>query len=177
MDAKKRRVLMNAFITSQFSYCPLVWMFHSWTLNNRINKIHEKALRLVYKNETFSSFDGLLKRDKSVSIHQKNLQILATEIYKTKNDLGPKIMKDTLHFIQKPYNLRNDPELQRRRNRTVYFGTESISSLAPKIWELIPSDIRSANSLEIFKEKIKFWATDKCPCRLCKTYSGNVGFI
>ena len=171
------RVLMNAFMTSQFSYCPLVWMFHSRTLNNRINKIHERALRLVYKNETFLSFDDLLKRDRSVSIHQKNLQILATEIYKTKNDLGPKIMKDTFHFIQKPYNLRNDPELQRRRNRTVYFGTESISSLAPKIWELIPSDIRSANSLGIFKEKIKFWTTDKCPCRLCKTYIGNVGFV
>ena len=136
---------MKAFITSQFSYCPLVWMFHNRTLNNRINKIHERALRLVYKNETFLSFDDLLKRDRSVSIHQKNLQILATENCKTKNDLGLKIMKDTFHFIQKPYNLRNDPELQRRRNRTAYFGTESVSSLAPKIWELIPSDIRSAN--------------------------------
>ena len=90
-----------------------------------------------------------------MSIHQKNLQILATEIDKTKNDLGPKIVKDTFHFIQKPYNLRNDPELQRRRNRTVYFGTESISSLAPKIWELIPSDIWRANSLGKFKEKNK----------------------
>ena len=159
---KKRPVLMNAFITSQFSYCPLVWMFHSRTLNNRISKIYEKALRLVYKNETFSSFDDLLKKDKSVSIHQKNLQILATEIYKTKNDLGPKIMKDTFHFIQKLYNLRNDPELQRGRNRTACFGTESISSLAQKIWELVLSDIRSQNLLEIFKEKIKFWKTDKC---------------
>ena len=54
-------------------------------------------------------------------------------------------MKDTCHFIQKPYNLRNNPELQSRRNRTVYFGTENISSLAPKMWELIPSDIRSGN--------------------------------
>ena len=123
------------------------------------------------------SFDDLLKRDRSVSIHQKNLQILATEIYNTKNDLGPKIMKDTFRFIQKPCNLRNDPELQSRRNRTVYFGTESISSLAPKIWESILSNIRSANSLGIFTEKIKFWTTYKCPCRLCKTYIGNVGFI
>ena len=84
MDTKKQRVPIKAFITSQFSYCPLVWMFHSRTLNNRINKIHKRALRLVYKNETFLSFDDLLKRDRSVSIHQKNLQILATEIYKTK---------------------------------------------------------------------------------------------
>ena len=66
---------MKAFIKSQFSYCPLVWMFHSRTLNNRINKIHERALRLAYKNETFLSFGDLLKRDRSVSIHQKNLQI------------------------------------------------------------------------------------------------------
>ena len=81
-------------------------------------------------------------------------------------------MKDTFHFIQKPYNLRNDPELQRRRSRTVYFGMENISSLAPKIWELIPSTIRSANSLGKFKEKTKFWTTGKCPRRLCKTYVG-----
>ena len=133
MDTKKRRVTMNAFVTSQFFYCPLVWMYHSRTLNNRIKKIPEKALRVVYKEETFLSFDDLLKSDKSVSIHQKNLQILVTEIYKTKNDLESEIMKDTFHCRQKPYNLRNDPELQRRRNRTVYFGTESISSLAPRI--------------------------------------------
>ena len=55
--------------------------------------------------------------------------------------------------------MRNDPELQRRRNRTVYYGTESISSLAPKIWELILSTIRNAKSLGKFKEKIKFWTT------------------
>ena len=171
MDTNKPCVLMNGFITSQFSYCPLVWMFHGRSLNNRINKINEKALRLAYKNETFLSFGDLLKRDKSVSIHQKNLQILAKEIYKTKNDLGP------FHLMQKPYNLRNGPELQRRRNRTVYFGTESISSSAPKIWELIPSNIRNATSLGKFKEKIKFWTTDKYPCTLCKTYIDNVGFI
>ena len=99
MDTKKRRVLMNVFITSQFSYSPLVWMFHSRTLNNQINKIHERALRPVYKNETFLSFNDLLKRNKSVSIHRKNQHFLATEIYKTKNDLGFKIMKDTFHFI------------------------------------------------------------------------------
>ena len=79
---------MNAFITSQFSYYPLVWMSHSRTMNNKI-KIHEKALRFVYKYETNLSLDDLLKKDKSVSIHQRHLQILGTEIYKVRNDLGP----------------------------------------------------------------------------------------
>ena len=57
MEMKKRRALINAFITCQFSYRPLVWI-----LSNRINKIYEKALRLVYKNETFLSFDDLTKK-------------------------------------------------------------------------------------------------------------------
>ena len=86
-------------------------MFYTRTPNNQINKHHGKPFRLVYKDETFLSFDDLIKRGKSVSIHQKNLQTLATEIYKTKNHLWPEIMKDISQFIQKPYNLGNDPEL------------------------------------------------------------------
>ena len=50
MHIDKLRIIMKAFIESQFGYCPLVWMFHSRTLNNRINALHEKALRLVYKD-------------------------------------------------------------------------------------------------------------------------------
>ena len=67
MNTNKRRVLMKAFITSQFSYSPLVWMFHSRTMNNRINTLHEKALRPVYTNKPNLSFDDLLKEDKSVN--------------------------------------------------------------------------------------------------------------
>ena len=154
MITNKRPALMKAFVTSQFSYCPLVWMFLSRTMNNRINTLHEKDLRLVYTNKSKRSFDDLLKEDKSVKIHQKNWQILATEIYKIKNDLGPKIMADIFHFVEKPYNLRNNSIIQRQANRTVYFGIESISSLALKLWELIPSEIKSAKSINIFKYKI-----------------------
>ena len=85
-------------------------------------------------------------------------------------------MADIFHFIEKPYNLRKNSIIQRQANRTVSFGTEIISSLAPKLRELIPSEMKSAKSLNIFKEKIKSWTTDKCPCRLCKTYVGNIGF-
>ena len=94
--------------------------------------------------------DDLLKKDKSVSIHQRNLQILTTEIYKVRNDLGPEIMKDIFNFVQKPYNLINDSTLQRRRNLTVYFGIGNISYLAPKLWEIVLCEIKNAKSLDIF---------------------------
>ena len=124
-------------------------------MNKRINKIHEKGGRLVYKNETNLSFDGVMKKDKSVSIHQRNMKILDTNIFKMRNDLGPEIMKDIFHFVQKPYNLRNDSTLQRRRNRAVYFGIQSTSSLAPKIWQIVLCDIKKAKSLDILKKNKK----------------------
>ena len=95
MDLPKRKVLMKAFITSQFSYCPLIWMLHSRTLNNRINNIQERALRLTDKENKFS-FKQLLEKDHSVTVHQKNLQVLITEIFKVKNNLAPDIMKDEM---------------------------------------------------------------------------------
>ena len=71
----KRKCFMKAFVTSQFIYCPLIWMFYSRELSNRINRIHERALRLVYQDNNLS-FAELLEKDNSVTIHQKNLQVL-----------------------------------------------------------------------------------------------------
>ena len=88
MSLKKKKLLMNAFITSQFNYCPLVWMCHSRALNTRINKIHDLALRIVY-NDDISPFQDLLEKSGTVSIHHRNLQLLAIEIFKTLHDLSP----------------------------------------------------------------------------------------
>ena len=89
MDLPKRRVLMKAFITSQIRFCPLIRMLHSRTLNKLINNIHERGLRLTYKDNQFSS-KQLLEKDHSVTVHHKNLQVLVTEIFKIKNNLAPR---------------------------------------------------------------------------------------
>ena len=83
---KKRRILFKAFIQSQFKYCPLVWMFHRRQINDKINKLHERALRIVY-NVTVTSVDELLVEDKTFTIHHQNIQSLAIEMYKTVNNL------------------------------------------------------------------------------------------
>ena len=85
MSMRQRKIIMNAFINSQFSYCPLIWMSHSRTINSLVNNIHERALRIVYKDTT-SSFAQLLEQ--STIIHHKNFQILATEICKALNHLS-----------------------------------------------------------------------------------------
>ena len=73
MDQNKLRVLMRAFIKSQFLYCSLTWMFHSRKFNNKINKIHERALRTTYRDYS-SSFESLLEIDASTTSHVKKLE-------------------------------------------------------------------------------------------------------
>ena len=79
MSSTKLRLITKPFIESQFGYCPLVWMYHSRKHNNQINRLHERALHLVYKDRTLT-FEELLVKDNSVLIHHRNLQKLATEM-------------------------------------------------------------------------------------------------
>ena len=78
MNLSKKKKLVSSFFNSQFNYCPLIWMFHSRIINNKINRLHERCLRVLYGDKS-SSFEKLLEQDKSVTIHTRNLQILATK--------------------------------------------------------------------------------------------------
>ena len=100
MELEKRRILMNAFFNSQFYYCPVICMCHSRALNNKINTLHERCLRIIYNDNT-STFKELLGKDNSVSIHYKNIQALAIEMYKVANGMSPKIMNEIFQLREK----------------------------------------------------------------------------
>ena len=104
-------------------------MLHSKTLNNKINRLHESALRIVYSN-CKSSFNTLLEKDNFFSIHHRNIQILAIEIYKLLHGLTPAIIGD---IIKLKLNLRTCQELYGRNPKVSRYGKETISFLAPKI--------------------------------------------
>ena len=76
-----------------------------------------------------------------------------------------------------PYNLRSANNFETSNVRTVHFGTETISFRGPKIWQMLPDQLKGAKSLTEFKNKIKRWEPIECDCRLCKTYIANLGFI
>ena len=122
----QRRLILKSFMTSHFSYCLIAWMFHSRKLNERINHIHERALRIVYKDFS-SSFQELLIEDNSLNIHHRNLQKLVTEIFKVKNGLSPELMNDVFEFIEKPYSLQTTSHFRSRKIRTTKYGIKTPS--------------------------------------------------
>ena len=92
---------MKAFIASEFGYCPLEWMFHSRNLNCQVNKLHERALRIVFQDYA-SSFTELLEKDNSTAT-----QLLATELFKVNNGLLLPFMNEIfMENAQLYYDLR-----------------------------------------------------------------------
>ena len=96
MNLSKKKKLVSSFFNSQFNYCPLIWMFHSRIINNKVNRLRERYLRLLYGDKP-PSFEKLLEQDKSVTVHTRNLQILATEKFKVCRNISPPIFSEICH--------------------------------------------------------------------------------
>ena len=177
MDIQKKKILFNAFFYSQFSYCPLAWMCHSRELNNMINSLHEKSLRIIHYDKK-SSFQELLEKDNAVSIHERNLKRLCIEMHKVVYGSAPEIFSNLFCIKDDPnYNLRSSDYFKVPKTKSVLNGDETISVLGPKIWNALPDKLKAIESLQSFQVAIKKIKIDFCPCKLDKQYIAGVGYI
>ena len=162
----KANVLYNAFINSQFSYASIIWMFCRKTDYLKMGKIQYKALKIVFNSN--ESLENLFLHSNKVSIYQKQLRQLTTEIYKSLTDLSPEFIKPFFTVKELPYNLRNGHILNLPSARTTYYGTNSILFRACQVWNNLPLSIKQSQSLLEFKTNIKTLRNIECLCKICK---------
>ena len=113
-----------------------------------------------------------------MSIHHRNLQILATEMFRVYTGSATDILNE--RFSIKPpsnYNLRNQQEFILRHIKTVHYGLNALAYLGPRIWELLSNNLKILESVEAFKSKTKSWIPENCPCRICESHIYQAGFI
>ena len=154
----------------------MIWLFCQRSSNTRINHLQERALRIVY-NDNELTFEDLLKKDNSVSIHHKNIRLLGIELYKVKNNLSTHLMSEIFNLRNIDYNLRSQTDFKQGSVNMVNYGLKSLRYLAPKIWDIIPLEIRNSGSLTEFITNIKSWIPKNCPCTVFRIYKHHVDYI
>ena len=152
-------------------------MFCSRKLNNMINRVHERALTLTYKDNE-NNFQTLLNENKETSVHQRKLQFLMTEINKIKSNYASPILHHLFQFQENTFNLWNFREIASHNKKTSNYGLGTVSYRAPFLWAKLPSEHKNSTYLSEFKTKLKNRKGDEiCPCRLCEASLPNIGYV
>ena len=155
MGEKQMEILLNSFIYSNFNSCLLLWHFSSCKSTAKIERIHKRCLRILL-NDNLSDYNTLLIKSGKPSMEIKRLRILATEVFKTINNLNPVFMKNIFTSKVNAKTRPNDIIVKSRNTAT--YGDKSLTALGPKTWNnLPPENIKAENSYKKFKEPL-VWA-------------------
>ena len=153
-------------------------MFCGKQTNARINHIHERALRAVY-NDEISPFEELLGRDKSETIHRRNIKILAAELFKIKNGLSNDIMAQLICKRNSVgYSLRSQTDFSLPQVKSVNYGLKALRYFGPKIWNIISSLITGYSNVSIIiSQPLKYLFNNDFLQKLmfCKRLFHNLG--
>ena len=133
-------------------------MFHNWTNNSKINRLHERCLQLIY-NDKKSFFEDVLEKEEAVTIYHRNLRALVVYL------LEELVLCKTAKSIQYEELL-----ICRYVSCQISQLWISLSYIGSKLWESIPSHMKGIDSVNEFKHVIEIWKPDLCSCRLCKVY-------
>ena len=158
LSLEKVKILGNAFIDCQLNYVPLIWMFCRKTFCSKIEKLHHRTLKVIYGID--DSYNNLLLRSNYVSIHQRHLRFLVTDIFKNLSEINPKFMWSFFKQKKLSYNLRKGPTPHLPRTQSTYCGTN--------VEVLLYAKIKSSNSVFQLKTKIKNLENIDCECLICR---------
>ena len=122
---------------------------------------YKKELLEFVDNDNESTFEDLLKKDNSLSIYRKNIRLLGIELYKVKNNLPTHLMSEIFDLANIDCYLRSQTDFKQGPVNKVNYGLKSLRYLAPKIWNIIPLEIRNSSSPAKLITNIKSWIPDK----------------
>ena len=139
LDTSARKLIYSSFILSCFSYCPLVWHFCGKQNSDKLEKINERALRILYDDFT-SCYDELLCRNNTTTILMSRLKIMTLEVFKCVKSLGPPCLTELFAIKPLEYDMRNPTKVIQPARRCTTFGLRSVSYVGAKLWNALPHD-------------------------------------
>ena len=167
LDEKERKILIDSHVISYFNYCSTSWHFCGKVEIHKMEKLHERCIRFIYKEYDMNYFQ-LLKIKNCQTLFSKRINTMCTEIYKTKHKLNAGYMGDLLVERPSRYPNRRENDLHIPRANQHTFGYNSYRVEGPKQWNLLSENAKNAKSITIFKKLIKEENVPCCSCNNCK---------
>ena len=156
LDVRSRRTIYNSFIMSSFNYCPLVWHFCGKTKNQKLEKIQERTLRILYDDYT-SIYDELLDKAGTNTLLINRLRLMALTVFKSINSLNPPCLNDIFSKKSVPYRMRDSCIIEQPKRRTTTFGLRSFSYVGAKVWNELPTYLKATTDLNDSKSLLDTW--------------------
>ena len=165
LNFDSKLAIYNSFISSTFHYCPVVWIFCGKVSSNKLEKLNERAIRIVY-NDHISSYEDLLKKANVLSLPMLRLKYMIIEVYKCIRKRNPKYLNDMFTIKETKYNFRDNSKLIQPDFNKKTHGYRSFSYYGSKIWNHIPPALKAIEEMHIFKMEIHRWLLNTNPKEL-----------
>ena len=161
-NEKTRRILVQAFVLSNFNYCPLVWYFTTTNQLQKIEKIQQRASSFI-TDDYVSNYEALLRDTGMTTMRVRQMQNLCIELHQTLSNLNPEYMYELFERNSHTYSTRRPNNL---KNQTS-FASRSIRAERAKLWNHLPENIKSSENFSIFQNLIRRWNGTSCGCNHC----------
>ena len=156
LNQQCRETVYTSFINANFGYCPLVWMLCGKCNLRKIEKLQERALRIVYQDSKLD-YGSLIGKGGQLSLRMNMIRVLSIEIYKYVKGTNPDYLNEMFSLSNSHYDFCNQSRLKQPKFNTKTFGYRSFKYLGAKLWNLLPSHLKSIDDLHVFKSNLHKW--------------------
>jgi hypothetical protein len=156
LDKPCKKIIYNSYISSNFNYCPTVWMFAGKTNMEKLEKTNKRALRFVV-NDNEAEYDQICRDENELSIYKRCIKAAAIQMYKIKNQLAPAYIQNLFTRKESVYDIRDNDLFNIPRFKTVNYGKKSFRYYGAKLWSNIPTNLKEKNSIHSFKFALTNW--------------------
>ena len=163
MNENTRKYFATSYVLSEFVYCSTVWHFCGLVETHKIEKIHQRALRFIYSDYT-TPYHPLIASHNLTTIYGKRVRAICCKLYKTNNNLNPEYMHDIFESRPSNYPTRKPYDMYVPKANQISFGYNSLRIEGPKLWNLLPEDIKNASDIITFKKKLDSFDFPFCNC-------------
>ena len=156
LNEDSRLMVFKSFVSCIFHYCPVSWIFCGKKNATKLEKLHERALRFVFRDYN-SHYNELLQRGNFLSLSTLRLKLLAIEMFKCIHGLNPPYLNEMFTKSPNVYNLRDHDRVVQPKFNTVAYGYKSFRYYGAKLWNSLPLEVKDTDDIKIFKRNITHW--------------------